>query len=224
MRTRPSADGLGVTGQARASSLALSADWLDTFRIVPGGGSGEVVPQSSQVALPSEVARRHSDAAHAQSNSLLRTRSVADGAGVSGSAWRMSTVLQDEYWRCSQCDIAFPNAATTCSVCGQQSALELSSYNEDVQSRTVQAHDSSYGRRLRFLANREQHNGDIASLGHFDDPNYDSLVQQSVNDVGVALTPSERSDFMAEGVRHFHAFVQIVTKGKHGFSSEEDTW
>eukprot|EP00966_Prymnesium_polylepis_P157838 3647662-Prymnesium_polylepis.1 len=73
------------------------------------------------------------------------------------------------------------------------------------------ANSCSYGRQLRFLQDRQQHEGIIPSLGRFDDDDYDDLVEQSVDDLGASVRPSDRRDCLPEGVRHFHAYIQIFT-------------
>ena len=60
--------------------------------------------------------------------------------------------------------------------------------NESLHARARDVHDSAYGRQLRFLQHREQHTGVILSLGRFTDDNYEDLVQQSVNEVGDAVS------------------------------------
>ena len=150
---------------------------------------------------------RHSGDAVSLRNLLVRTHAVGNGGGVTGHAWRASTVLQTERWLCSQCDVSFCHSVSTCPCCNVESATSRFEENEALHARARNVHDSAYGRQLRFLQHREQHTGDIPSLGRFNEDNYGDLVQQSVNEVGDAISASDRPDWLPEGVRHFHAYT-----------------
>ena len=165
---------------------------------------------------------RHSDDAVTLRDLLVRSHAVGNDGGVAGHAWRASTVLQAERWLCSQCDIAFGHAVSICPSCNVESATVRFEANESLHARARGVHDSAYGRQLRFLQHREQHTGVIPSLGRFTDDNYEDLVQQSVNEVGDAVSASDRPDWLPEGVRHFHAYIQIISRSQFGFACAAD--
>ena len=149
--------------------------------------SGGNVGSESRLALASSSGSQHGVGALALRDLQVRTLPSADGFGVTGRAWRSSSVLQAECWTCMQCDVAYPHAILACGACGQPSEMQRSARDEDVQARARGAQDSSYGRKLRFLQLRDQHVGDIPSLGRFEDDNYDALVQTSVNEIGAVV-------------------------------------
>eukprot|EP00966_Prymnesium_polylepis_P163142 3770538-Prymnesium_polylepis.1 len=72
--------------------------------------------------------------------------------------------------------------------------------NNDLLARSLEtANSCADGRQLRFLQDRQQHDGIILSLGRFEDDDYDDLVEQSIDDLGASVRPSDRRDFLTEG-------------------------
>ena len=153
---------------------------------------------------------------------MLVAAGTMENGGVKGLAWRASTVLQAERWLCAQCDVAFIHSVSSCPTCQVTSASMQLVANNDLLARSLEtANSCAYGRQLRFLQDRQQHDGVIPSLGRFEDDDYDDLVEQSIDDLGASVGPSDRRDFLPEGVRHFHAYTQICTAAKFGFATKE---
>ena len=171
--------------------------------------------------VPAGTSFVHSAEALTLRDMLVATGTMENG-GVKGVAWRASTVLQAERWLCAQCDVAFTNSVSSCPTCEVASASMQLVANNDLLARSLEAANScAYGRQLRFLQHRQQHDGIIPSLGRFDDDDYDDLVEQSIDDLGASVRSSDRRDFLPDGVRHFHAYTQICTTAKFGFATKE---
>ena len=131
---------------------------------------------------------------------MLVAAGTMENGGVKGLAWRASTVLQAERWLCAQCDVAFDHSVPFCPKCEVASASVRLVANNDLLARSLEvANSCSYGRQLRFLQYRQQHEGIVPSLGRFDDDDYDDLVEQSVDDLGASVRPSDRRDYYARG-------------------------
>ena len=82
--------------------------------------SGGNVGSESRLALASSSGSQHGVGALALRDLQLRTLPSADGVGVTGRAWRSSSVLHAECWTCMQCDVAYPHAILACGACGQR--------------------------------------------------------------------------------------------------------
>ena len=113
---------------------------------------------------------------------MLVAAGTMENGGVKGLAWRASTVLQAERWLCAQCDVAFIHSVSSCPTCQVTSASMQLVANNDLLARSLEtANSCAYGRQLRFLQDRQQHDGVIPSLGRFEDDDYDDLVEQSID-------------------------------------------
>ena len=178
------------------------------------------------------VARAHETPEHARGEALAnalfeRTRqqtgsACADAFMLPASSWRQSTVARRSMWLCTGCECAWEHSVVTCPSCGEASALAIRDSQAQMHAALRGATDSAYGRSLRFISGREQHAGEVASLGMFGSADYGDLVDNAVDDVLPDMCARERRDYVPSEVLSFDAYLQIVTCSRVHFVTKEE--
>ena len=192
-----------VTG----ACAAVGADTCAMDTEIRGDAAGTLAPAAGEA---------HAQDEQSYAFALIGAMAVDGGSAVQGGAWRDSRLVRNSYWHCTGgCDLAYlKSRIDKCPRCGVESSAARAQAAAVVATRQAEVMEaSSYGRRLSFGRDTAQAVGVPVSVGRFQDPEYSSLVQAAIDNVGADVGPRQRRGWVPEGVKDFDAYLAIVTRG-----------
>jgi hypothetical protein len=156
---------------------------------------------------------------------LVGANAVDGGDAVRAQAWRGSRLVRERYWLCQGgCELAYlKGAVDRCPRCRVESSVLRAQAAAVVAVRQAEVMEASaYGRELMFGRDTQQAVGVPTSVGRYNDPEYPSLVQAAVDNVGVDVGARQRRGWIPEGVKDFDAYLAVVTRGTLKVISRDD--